>query len=157
MTPRPILLVEDNHLDVDLALEAFRQSGVVNKIMVARDGEEAVDYLLRRGAHAACSDAEPCVVLLDLKLPKLTGLEVLAILRADPRTKHIPVVVLTASKEESDVVKSYNLGTNAYVVKPIRLDEFFRAVRDLGVFWSQHNSMPSAAPVAGIASRRADS
>ncbi len=135
---RPILLVEDSPKDVELTLAALERSVLGNPIMVARDGVEALDYLFRRGN--AAPDASPvllpAVVLLDIKLPRVDGLEVLEHVKADPATRHVPVVMLTSSREEQDVIRSYGLGVNAFVVKPVGYRDFFEAVRDLGVFWA---------------------
>lgn len=139
---RPILLVEDNPKDVELTLEALALAGIRGEVVVLRDGAQALDYLLRRGAHADREAIDPCVILLDLKLPKVDGLEVLATVKADKRLRTIPVVMLTASKEESDVVASYDLGTNAYVVKPLGFSEFLLTVRELGAFWGVLNLPP---------------
>jgi two-component system response regulator len=133
---RVILLVEDNAKDEALTLRALKKSNVVNPIVVARDGVEALDYLFARGAHASRDPAAmPQIVLLDLKLPKIDGLEVLKALRADERTKLLPVVVLTSSLEEQDLITSYSLGVNSYVRKPVDFVEFIEAVRQLGLFW----------------------
>jgi two-component system response regulator len=135
MTKR-ILLVEDNPTDEKLTVLAFRKCGVANEMVVARDGADALDYLFATGAHAD-RDATllPTVILLDLKLPKIDGLEVLRRIRADEKTKLVPVVVLTASKEDEDVVRSYSLGANAYVRKPVEFSEFAQAAKTLGLFW----------------------
>ena len=143
MTFRPILLVEDNPRDVELTIEALKLSNMLNELVIVNDGQEALDYLCRQGRHTGRDGADPCVVLLDLKLPKVGGLEVLAILKSDDRLRRIPVVMLTASKEEGDVVASYQLGTNAYVVKPIAFTEFLQAVRDIGAFWGILNTAPT--------------
>jgi two-component system, response regulator len=131
-----ILLVEDNQDDVDLTLRAFRKSNVVNRIIVVRDGQEALDYLFTAGSHVLRDpNAMPQVVLLDLKLPKLGGLEVLRALRADERTRRLPVVVLTSSLHERDLIESYDLGANSYVRKPVDFAEFIEAARQLGLYW----------------------
>lgn len=136
MTNRPILLVEDNATDEKLTIRAFKKSGVSNDVIVVRDGAEALDYLFGTGAHEGRdASAVPAIVLLDLKLPKVEGMEVLRRIRADPRTHLIPVVVLTASKEEEDVIGSYTLGANAYVRKPVDFNEFASAAKTLGLFW----------------------
>jgi CheY-like chemotaxis protein len=137
-----ILLVEDDPRDVDLTLTALEEYNLANEVVVARDGAEALDFLYRRGAHAARSNENPAVLLLDLKLPKVNGLEVLQQIRSDPRLKLIPVVVLTSSREEGDMVASYELGVNAYVVKPVMFHEFVNAIRELGVFWAVINEPP---------------
>lgn len=131
-----ILLVEDNPDDVDLTLRAFKKSNLMNAVVVVRDGIDALDYLFATGAHAGRpADALPQVVLLDLKLPRLGGLQVLERLRAHPKTRLLPVVVLTSSIEEQDLVKSYSYGANSYVRKPVEFQEFVEAVRQLGLYW----------------------
>ncbi len=138
-----ILLVEDNPNDVKLTLHALREGNLANAIQVARDGEEALDFLFCRGEFAQrSSDHPPRLVLLDLKLPKVDGLEVLRAVKSDPRTKAIPIVVLTASREESDVVNSYRLGVNAYIQKPVGFDAFRLVVKQLGLFWLVVNEPP---------------
>jgi CheY-like chemotaxis protein len=139
---KPILLVEDSPKDLELTLAALAKSQVANKIVVARDGVEALDYLFARGDHQDRAPGNPAVVLLDLKLPKVDGLEVLERLKNDAATRNTPVVMLTSSREEQDVVRSYELGVNAFVVKPVGFQEFFEAVRDLGVFWAILNEPP---------------
>lgn len=133
---RYILLVEDNPRDEELTLRALKKSNVLNPVVVARDGAEALDYLFARGAYAERDPAElPQVVLLDLKLPKVDGLEVLRSLRAHPITRLLPVVVLTSSVEEQDLIRSYGLGANSYVRKPVDFGHFIEAVRQLGLYW----------------------
>lgn len=140
MRNRVILLVEDNPNDVELALRAFEKSRVLNEIVVARDGEQAIDYLFSTGPHAARDPAMmPKVGLLDMKLPKIDGLGVLRRMRADERTKRVPVVMLTSSKEEKDVVSSYDLGANSFVRKPVDFGEFVDAAKHLGVYWLAMN------------------
>jgi CheY-like chemotaxis protein len=139
---KPILLVEDNELDIELTLEAFQENRLANSVYVVRDGEEALDYLFRKGRYASRPEGSPIVVLLDLKMPKVTGLEVLRQLKSDPRLRVIPVVMVTTSKEEQDLVESYNLGVNAYVIKPIVFPEFVAAIRNLGTFWALLNQPP---------------
>lgn len=139
---KPILLVEDNPNDIELTLAALEQSQLANAIVICRDGAEALDYLQRRGIYDRPDVLDPAVVLLDLKLPKVDGLEVLATVKGDPRTRAIPVVMLTSSREESDLVRSYELGVNAFVVKPVGFKEFFDAIQDLGVFWAVLNEPP---------------
>jgi two-component system response regulator len=142
---RVILLIEDNPSDEKLTLLAFKKSGVSNEIVVARDGAEALDYFFGTGAYVGRDvSVLPTVVLLDLKLPKIDGLEVLRRLRADDRTKLVPVVVLTASREQEDVLSSYALGANAYVRKPVAFGEFADAARSLGLFWLLMNEAPPA-------------
>ena len=140
---RTILLVEDNEDDVDLTLRAFKKHGIANEIIVVRDGEEALEYLFGTGRYADRSaDPAPAVVLLDLKLPKVDGLDVLCRVRANERTKHTPVVILTSSKEDRDLSASYDLGANSYVQKPVHFSEFVEAARTLGVYWLLLNEPP---------------
>jgi two-component system response regulator len=136
MSEKLILLVEDNPDDEALTTRALRQAKIANEIVVARDGGEAVDYLFGQGAHAGRDLSRmPAVILLDLKLPKLSGLEVLQRLRADPRTKLIPTVILTSSSEDEDMLKSYASGANSYVRKPVEFNAFVNAVSQLGLYW----------------------
>jgi DNA-binding response OmpR family regulator len=137
-----ILMVEDDPNDVELSLTALEQYNLANEVVVAGDGEEALDYLYRRGKFMARPNGNPAIVLLDLKLPKVDGLQVLERIRADDALKLIPVVVLTSSREERDMVASYELGVNAYVVKPVDFHEFVNAVKELGVFWAVVNEPP---------------
>jgi CheY-like chemotaxis protein len=137
-----ILLVEDDPKDVELTMGALEDNNIANEVVVTRDGTEALDYLYRRGSYAARADHDPLLILLDLKLPKVDGLQVLRQLKSDDRLKLIPVVMLTSSNEEKDVVRSYNLGVNAYVVKPVDFDEFAAAIRQLGLFWTITNRPP---------------
>ena len=139
---KPILLVEDNPKDLELALIALEKSQLANEVVVARDGAEALDFLRGEGVYAGRPKGNPTVVLLDLKLPKLDGIEVLREIRADPLTQRLPVVILTSSREEKDVIRSYDLGVNAYVVKPVEFHKFLEAVRELGVFWAVLNEPP---------------
>jgi len=139
-----ILLVEDNPDDAELTLRAFEKSPVVNEVVLARDGQEALDYLFRSGAHAErAPERAPEVVLLDLKLPKVEGLEVLRKIRADERTRRLPVVVLTSSTEERDLIASYDLGANSFVRKPVDFSEFVEASRQLGSYWLLLNQLPT--------------
>jgi len=143
MGKEAILLVEDNPDDVDLTMRALKKSNIRNNLVVARDGVEALDYLFGTGAYAGHDPSEmPQVVLLDLKLPKLDGLEVLQRIRADKRTKLLPVVILTSSKEEKDLVNGYALGANSYVRKPVDFIQFAEAVRQLGLYWLLLNEPP---------------
>jgi CheY-like chemotaxis protein len=137
-----ILLVEDDPKDVELTLTGLADYNLANEVVVARDGEEALDYLYRRGNHQKRPNGNPAVMLLDLKLPKVNGFEVLEQVRADEGLKMIPVVILTSSHEERDLVKSYRLGVNAYVVKPVEFHQFVNAVKELGVFWAVINEPP---------------
>jgi len=137
-----ILLVEDDPKDVELTLTALDDYKLANEVVVARDGEEALDYLYCRGKFQTRSSDNPAVLLLDLKLPKVDGLEVLQQIKSDEKLKMIPVVVLTYSHEEKDMVTSYKLGVNAYVVKPVDFHEFVNAVKELGVFWAVINEPP---------------
>jgi DNA-binding response OmpR family regulator len=137
-----ILLVEDDPKDVELTMTALEDYKLANEVVVARDGEEALDYLYRRGNFATRSTDNPAVLLLDLKLPKVDGLEVLQQIKSDAKLKLIPVVVLTSSHEERDMITSYKLGVNAYVVKPVDFHEFVNAVKELGIFWALVNEPP---------------
>lgn len=139
---KPILLVEDNPKDIELTLHALEKSQLANEVVVARDGVEALDYLFRRGNAGSPARPLPAVVLLDIKLPRVDGLEVLEKIKSDPDTRHVPVVMLTSSREEQDVVRSYDLGVNAFVVKPVGFKEFFDAIHELGVFWGILNEPP---------------
>jgi two-component system, response regulator len=142
-----ILLVEDNATDEKLTVLAFKLSGVSNEVVVVRDGAAALDYLFGTGKHAGRDPGDlPAVVLLDLKLPKVDGLEVLRRVRADERTRFLPVVVLTASKEEEDIITSYSLGANAYVRKPVEFAQFAAAAKTLGLIWLLLNAPPPAPP-----------
>ncbi len=143
MDRKIILLVEDNPDDVDLTLRALKRSNILNEVVVARDGVEALDYLFGRGRFAGRdTSVMPVVILLDLKLPKLDGLDVLKAIRADDRTRLLPVAVLTTSREERDLVESYRLGANSYVRKPVDFNEFLEAVRQLGLYWLLLNEPP---------------
>lgn len=138
-----ILLVEDNADDEALTKRAFKKNNVMNRLVVARDGVEALDFLFGTGAHAGRDlSVMPTVVLLDLKLPKIDGLEVLRRLRADPRTRLVPVVVLTSSKEDQDLAQSYSIGVNSYIRKPVDFEQFMDAVRHLGLYWLVLNEAP---------------
>lgn len=139
---KPILLVEDNPRDLDLSLRALARTRLANEVVVARDGEEAWHYLTRQGRFVDRTKGNPAVVLLDLKLPKIDGVELLNLIRKEPELEQLPVVMLTASREQTDVARSYALGVNAYVVKPIEFVDFLEAIRDLGVFWAVLNEPP---------------
>jgi CheY-like chemotaxis protein len=139
---KPILLVEDNPKDLELALLALERSNLANEVVTVRDGAEAIDYLFRQGDFQSRPEGNPAVVLLDLKLPKIDGIEVLERVRSVDHLRSIPVVMLTTSREEKDLVRSYKLGVNAYVVKPIAFNEFITAIQDLGVFWAVLNEPP---------------
>jgi CheY-like chemotaxis protein len=139
---KPILLVEDNPKDLELSLVALEKSQLANDVVVARDGVEALDYLFCRGQYAERARGNPAVVLLDLKLPKVDGFEVLNRIRADPELRSIPVVMLTSSREEKDLLRSYDEGVNAFVVKPVGFRDFIEAIRELGVFWALLNEPP---------------
>jgi DNA-binding response OmpR family regulator len=137
-----ILLVEDDPKDVELTLTALEEYNLANEVIVARDGEEALEYLYSRGKFKTRSNGNPAVMLLDLKLPKLDGLEVLKQIKSEEKLRMMPVVVLTSSKEEKDMVASYKLGVSAYVVKPVDFHEFVNAIKELGVFWAVINEPP---------------
>ena len=139
---KPILLVEDNPKDLELTLLALAKSQLANPVVVARDGAEALGYLRCEGEFASRERGRPAVILLDLKLPKLDGIEVLQAIRADGSLQRLPVVMLTSSREEKDLIHSYDLGVNAYVVKPVGFHQFLEAVRELGVFWALLNEPP---------------
>lgn len=142
-TTLEILLVEDNPRDLELTERALRKANLANRIHVARDGEEALDFLFGEGTCAGRDVSQaPRLVLLDLKLPKIDGLEVLQRMKSDPRTQSIPVVVLTSSKEQSDILRSYNLGVNSYIVKPVDFESFAASVQQLGLYWLLLNEAP---------------
>ena len=139
-----ILIVEDTPEDLELALRALRKANLTNRIQVARDGAEAIEFIFAEGAHSGRKvENGPKVILLDLKLPKVDGLEILHKCKTDPRTRNIPVVVLTSSREEGDLMRSYHLGVNSYVVKPVDFPQFTDAVRQLGLYWMFLNQVPS--------------
>jgi len=143
MKDKIILLVEDNPDDVALTLRALQRNNILNKVIVARDGEEALDYLFGTGAHAAEGPAEmPVITLLDLKLPKIDGIGVLKTIRGDERTRLFPVVILTSSNEESDVINGYRLGANSYIRKPVDFNQFNEAIKQLGLYWLLWNEPP---------------
>ena len=148
-TPGVILLAEDDVKDVELTLEALGEHNLANSVIVARDGEEALDFLYRRGNFQTRSEGNPVVVLLDLKMPKVDGLEVLRQMKSDDKLKVIPIVVLTSSREDRDLEKSYQLGANAYVVKPANFGEFIEAIKQLGLFWVLINEPPPGSVKTG--------
>jgi CheY-like chemotaxis protein len=139
---RSILLAEDNPNDAELTLAAFAEHNLANEVFVVSDGEEALDYLYQRGRYKERASGNPAVILLDLKMPKVDGLEVLRTIKQDDNLKKIPVVMLTSSREEPDLLRSYQLGVNAYVVKPVDFHEFVNAVKELGAFWAVVNEPP---------------
>ena len=146
MSDQIILLVEDNSSDEELTLRALRKNNIANQVVVARDGAEALDYLFAKGAHAGRKTKDiPEIVLLDLNLPRIGGIEVLRAIRADERTKILPVVVLTSSKEDRDLMGSYQSGANSYIVKPVDFMQFAEAVRQLGMYWLVLNQRPPMA------------
>lgn len=140
-----ILVVEDNAKDIELTLAALERNHLANEVIVARDGVEALDYLYQRGEFANRVPGTPCVVFLDLKMPRMNGLEVLEVMKKDIILKSIPVVMLTSSREEPDLIKSYQLGVNAYVVKPVDFQQFMEAIKALGFFWAILNESPPVA------------
>lgn len=141
-TVKRILLAEDNPNDVELTLTALAENNLANEVVLAHDGEEALDYLHRRGEYKLREEGNPAVVLLDLKMPKVDGLEVLRQIKSDASLKAIPVVILTSSREDRDIVESYRLGVNAYVVKPVDFHDFVDAIKELGLFWGVINVTP---------------
>lgn len=145
MNLRRLLLVDDNPNDTEMALEALQEHKLANDVVALKDGAEALDWLYRRGPYAARQEGNPAVILLDLKMPKVDGLEVLRQIKSDPALKVIPIVMMTSSREEQDLVKSYSLGVNAYVVKPLDFHEFIDAIRALGAFWAVLNEPPPQA------------
>jgi two-component system, response regulator len=140
--PKRILLVEDSKKEIDLVLEALEEQKLANQVMVLRDGADALDYLFHRGQFADCANGLPVLVLLDLKMHKVDGLEVLRQMKADPALKRIPVVMMTSSREPGDLLRSYELGVNSYVVKPVKFEGFMDAVRQLGIYWVLVNEPP---------------
>ncbi len=149
MIDRYILLAEDNPNDAELTIAALRESQMVSPIVRVSDGAEALDFLYCRGSYAARTDGPPSLILLDLKMPKVDGLEVLTAIKKDPDLHVIPVVMLTSSREEADLTRSYKRGANAYVVKPVDFDDFMRAVRDIGLFWGLVNEPAPPPRTAG--------
>jgi len=143
-TIRTILLAEDSPADAEMAIDALREARLANPIVHVEDGVEAMDYLLRRGAFAQREEGLPAVLLLDIKMPRMDGLEVLKQIRTHDHLKRMPVVILSSSREESDLARSWDLGVNAYVVKPVDVDQFFNAVQTLGTFWAVINQAPGS-------------
>ena len=139
---RTILLVEDSQADAEMAMDALAEAHLANPVVHLEDGVDCMDYLYARGAWAAREAGDPAVVLLDIKMPRMSGLDVLKTMRADERMRRIPVVILSSSREESDLARSWDLGANAYVIKPVDVDQFFDAVRTLGQFWAVLNQAP---------------
>jgi CheY-like chemotaxis protein len=139
---KPILLVDDDPNDIELCLAALAENHLANDVVVVRDGEEALDYMYRRGIYKLRSPGNPAVILLDLKLPKIDGLEVLKTIKQDEDLRSIPIVMLTSSSQEADLVESYNSGVNAYVVKPVDFTHFINAIKELGLFWAVINQPP---------------
>lgn len=140
--PKCILLAEDNPLDVEMTVTALKEHNIANEIVVVRDGAEALDFLHRRGTYANRGEGEPALMLLDIKMPRVNGLDVLKQIKEHERLRAIPVVMLTSSREETDLVRSYQLGINAYVVKPVDFSAFVEAVKQLAIFWIVHNEVP---------------
>ena len=140
---KPILLAEDNPKDVELTLEALSNYNLLNRITVVGDGVEVLAYLRCQGKHSLRKPGNPAVLILDIKMPRMDGIEVLRVMRADPLLKTIPIVMLTSSREEQDLVKTYELGVNAYVVKPVKFSEFIEVVKHLGIFWAILNELPA--------------
>jgi two-component system, response regulator len=145
LTPIEILLIEDSHSDAEMTLRALKRHHLTNGIEWFEDATTAVDYLLRRGSYASRDNDNPRLILLDLKMPKLDGIDVLRILKADAATRTIPVVMLTSSNEESDIVRSYDLGVNSYIVKPVEFAKFVEEVSKLGIYWIAMNKIPGPA------------
>ena len=139
---RTILLAEDSLADAEMAIDALRDARLANPIVHVEDGVETLDFLMRRGAYANREEGLPAVLLLDIKMPRMDGLEVLQRIRAEDELKRLPVVILSSSREESDLARSWDLGVNAYVVKPVDVDQFFNAVKTLGTFWAVINQAP---------------
>jgi CheY-like chemotaxis protein len=137
-----ILLAEDNERDIELVLDALEEHHLANEVVTVREGDEALDYLYQRGQFASRPEGLPVVVLLDLKMPKVDGLEVLRQIKADSKLKVLPVVMMTSSREEQDLIRSYQLGVNSYLVKPVKFDQFVDAVRQLSVYWALMNEPP---------------
>ena len=144
-SPAPILFAEDSPHDIEMTLDALGNPPIRNEIVVVSDGQEALDYLNAAGRFHGRPPGDPAVVLLDLKMPRVSGLDVLRVIKNDARLRHIPVVMLTSSREEQDLICSYQLGVNAYIVKPVSAPAFIEAVKLLGVFWTVHNVQPQGA------------
>lgn len=143
-TIKRILIVDDSPKDIELTVAALTENNLANEIIIAEDGEEALDYLYRRGKFASYDSSNPAVILLDIKMPKMNGIEALTHIRSNPMFKSIPVIMVTSSREERDLVESYKLGANAYVVKPVDIAQFFEAIKALGQFWVVINQLPTA-------------
>lgn len=141
-TLKTILYAEDSSFDVELTRNVLKKNNILNPLVVVKDGVEAMDYLLRTGEFEGRTNSNPGLILLDLKMPRMDGLEVLAALKKDERFKAIPIVMLTSSREESDLIKGYNLGVNAYVVKPVDFKDFAQAIKEIGIFWAIINEVP---------------
>lgn len=139
---KPILLAEDNSRDIELTLEALKDYSLANRVVVVRDGVEAMEYLRCEGKYSQRKPGNPAVVILDIKMPRMDGIEVLQAIRSNPILKMTPVVMLTSSSEEQDLIRSYKLGSNAYVVKPVKFSEFIDAVKQVGIFWAILNELP---------------
>jgi CheY-like chemotaxis protein len=139
---KPILLAEDNPRDAELTLEALADNKLANRVTLVRDGVEAMEYLRREGEYKTRKPGNPAVVILDIKMPRMDGIDVLRAIRSDPALKLIPVVMLTSSREEQDLIRSYELGINAYVVKPVKFSDFVEAVKQVGGFWAMLNELP---------------
>jgi len=139
---RPILLIEDSPVDAEMTVDALRQAHLANPVIHVEDGVDGLDWLYARGAFAGRPNDDPIVVLLDIKMPRMNGLDVLKQMRADERFRHLPVVILSSSREESDLARSWDLGVNGYVIKPVDVEQFFQAVRTLGQFWAVLNQAP---------------
>lgn len=139
---KTILLAEDNPKDIELTMEALEENNLVNQIDVVRDGVEALEYLRCEGDFINRKGGNPAFILLDIKMPRMDGIELLGIIRSDPKLKMIPVVILSSSREEQDLITSYNLGVNAYVVKPVNFNQFMEAVKQIGIFWAVLNELP---------------
>lgn len=142
MKLKTLMLAEDNPMDVELTLEALGENNLANQVVVVEDGVEAMEYLTCQGKYADRTDGNPGVILLDIKMPRMNGIEVLEAIRRNEKLRSIPVVMLTSSREEPDLIKCYELGVNAYVVKPVAFNDFMDAVKNIGIFWAMLNEMP---------------